>query len=158
MIYRASKNQLCHLLTGNRQADSFYVVVCIISIVFAGHFHNKNTQFYGYRLSSDVKITPFFSNNFFGLHLKFYSQISNCTAAKAQTFRKRCWLNIVSGSKYFIVTAHFRAISQAKTECKNRHILSRFDTCPARPYPQAEKWPYQACYYFKLHKPSEIYP
>ena len=99
-----------------------------------------------------------FSNNFFGLHLKFYSHISNCTAAKAQTFRKRCWLNILSGSKYFIVTAHFRAISQAKTECKNRHILSPFDTCPAQPYPQTEKWPYQACYNFKLHKISEIYP
>ena len=59
-------------------------------------------------------------------------------------------------SKYFNVTAHFRAVSQAKTECGNRHILSRFDTCPARPYPQAEKWPYQACYYFKLHKICEI--
>ena len=114
--------------------------------MFVGHFQNKNTQFYGYRLFSDVKITPFFSINFFGLHLKFYSQISNCTATKAQTFRKRCWLNILSGSKYFIVTAHFRAISQGKTECKNRHILSRFDTCPAQPYPQTEKWPYQACY------------
>ena len=56
------------------------------------------------------------------------------------------------------VTEHFRAVSQAKTECENRHILSRFDTCPAQPYPQAEKWPYQACFYFKLHKISEIYP
>ena len=55
-----------------------------------------------------------FSNIFFGLHLKFYSQTSNCTVAKAQTFRKR-WLNILSGSKYFNVTAHFRAVSQAKS-------------------------------------------
>ena len=153
MIYRASENQLCHLLTSDRQADSFYVVSfpsCLLAISLT------KTQFYGYRLFSDVKITPFL-NDFFGLRLKFYSQISNCTAAKAQTFRKRCSLNILSGSKYFNVTAHFRAVSQAKTECKNRRILSRFDTCPARPYPQAEKWSYQACYYFKLHKISEIY-
>ena len=120
--------------------------------MFVGHFNNKNTQFYGYRLFSDVKITPFFSNIFFGLHPKVYSQISNCTSAKAQAFRKRYLLNILSGSKYFNVTEHFRAVSQTKTECENRHILSRFETCPARPCPQAEKWPYQACYYFKLHK------
>ena len=61
-----------------------------------GHFHNKNTQFYGYRLFSDVKITPFFLTFFFGLHLKFYSQISNCTTAKAQTFRKRQDQNILT--------------------------------------------------------------
>ena len=33
--------------------------------MFVGHFHNKNTQFYGYRLFSDVKITPFFFKQFF---------------------------------------------------------------------------------------------
>ena len=129
--------------------------------MFVGHFHNKNTQFYGYRLFSDVKITPFF---FFFFKYFFrtaseilFTDIKNCNAAKAQTFRKCCRLNILSGLKYFNVTAHFRAVSQTKAECENRHILSRFDTCPARPCPQAEKWPYQACYYFKLHKISEIY-
>ena len=93
--------------------------------------------------SPTSKLRHFF-NQFFGLHPKFYSQISNFIAAKAQTFIKCCWLNILSGSKKFHVTAHFRAVSQAKTECENRHILSRFDTCPVQPYPQTEKWPYQA--------------
>ena len=52
------------MLTSDRQADSFYVVVYIISVVFVVDFFNKNTQFYGYRLFSDVKITPFFQTIF----------------------------------------------------------------------------------------------
>ena len=39
--------------------------------MFVGDFFNKNTQFYGYRLFSDVKITPFFQTIFFGLRLNF---------------------------------------------------------------------------------------
>ena len=91
MIYRASKNQLCHLLTNDRQADSFYVV-CIISIVFVGDFHNKTHNFMiiGRAPTSQYAI---FSNSFFGLHLKFYSQISNYTATYC-TFRKAAsWEN-----------------------------------------------------------------
>ena len=64
-----------------------------------------------------------FSNNFFRRHLKFYSQISNYTAAKPQTFRKCLCLNVFSGSKDLTVTAHFSAVSQAKTKCGNRHIF-----------------------------------
>ena len=155
MIYRASKNQLCHLLTSNRQADSFYVVVYIISIVFVGDFFNKNTQFYGYRLFSDVKIRHFFKRLFWTASEILFTNIK-LYCRQGPNIQKTLLIEYSFRIKIFNVTAHFRAVSQAKTECENRHILSRFDTCPAWPYPQAEKWSYH-CYYFKLHKISEIY-
>ena len=71
-----------------------------------------------------------FSNIFFGLRLKFYSQISNYTAAKAQTCRKCCCLNILSESKDFTVTAHFSAVHKQK---QNEKIVTLYHVLTLAP-------------------------
>ena len=120
------------------------VVVCSIFIVFICHFPQLNTNFMIVGCSPTSNYAIFFrtaSEIFFRYKTILPTRLKHSKNFVDLTFR---------------ILRYFSTILQAKTQCENCHILSCFDTCPVRSYPQAQNWSYPACY-FKFHQISKIY-